>query len=60
MAATAKVLQHRPEVRCTQCGAVVFDGLAIKSRCVRVLQNGAEAMCKRCKRWVTVPITYSR
>ena len=47
----------RPSVRC-ECGSVVFDGLVVKSRIVRVLPKGAQAKC-RCKRWVPVPLTYS-
>lgn len=47
----------RPTVRCGTCQAVIFDGLVIKSRVVRVLPRGAEAKC-RCKTWVPVPVTY--
>lgn len=47
----------RPIVRC-ECGHKIFDGIVIKSRVVRVLPKGAEALC-RCKRWVKVPLTYS-
>jgi DNA replicative helicase MCM subunit Mcm2 (Cdc46/Mcm family) len=48
----------RPAVHCG-CKHVVFDGLVIKSRVVRVLPKGAEAKCKRCGQWVSVPVTYS-
>lgn len=45
-------------VACACCGHVVFDGIVIKSRVVRLLpRGGAEAKC-RCKRWVAVPATY--
>jgi hypothetical protein len=47
----------RREVRCT-CGHRVFDGVVVKSRVVRVLPIGAEALC-RCKAWVRVPLTYT-
>lgn len=55
---SAKVSALRAEVRCGACKAVLFDGLVIKSRVVRVLNSGAEAKC-RCKAWVPVPVTYS-
>lgn len=48
----------RPAVRCPHCGHVIFDGLVIKSRIVRVLPVGAEAKCQ-CKAWVMVPIHYN-
>jgi len=47
----------RPAVRCPQCGHVIFDGLVIKSRIVRVLPVGAEAKCQ-CKSWVAIPVFY--
>lgn len=47
----------RPELRCPQCNQVIFDGIVIKSRIVRVLPRGAEAKC-RCKTWVPVPVSY--
>lgn len=50
-------IKYRPAVVC-YCGHTVFDGEAIKARVVRVLPTGAEAKCK-CKRWVSVPVTYS-
>lgn len=59
MTAAVRKLDERPEVRCGNCTSVVFDGLVIKSRCVRVLPVGAEAMCKRCKKWVKVPVSYA-
>ncbi len=41
------------------CNHVIFDGIVIKSRVVRLLpRGGAEALC-RCKAWVAVPATYS-
>ncbi len=50
---------ERPEVRCP-CGAVLFDGTVIKSRVVRLFPGGGgEALCKRCKKWAKVPITYA-
>jgi len=49
----------RPKTRCSNCGTVIFDGLVIKSRVVRVLPKGAQAKC-RCKAWVPVPLTYSK
>ncbi len=57
MAITDPVQSIRPVVRC-DCGQVLFDGVVIKSRVVRVLPVGAEAKC-RCKRWVKVPVSYS-
>ncbi|MFN2288661.1 MAG: hypothetical protein ABR578_10060 [Chromatocurvus sp.] len=48
----------RQSIKCPTCTAMVFDGLVIKSRVVRVLAAGAEAKC-RCKTWVPVPVTYS-
>jgi len=48
---------ERQPVRCSTCRSVVFDGLVIKARVVRVLRTGAEAKC-RCKTWVPVPVTY--
>ena len=48
----------RPAVRCGTCRQVVFDGIVIKSRVVRVLPRGVEAKC-RCKQWVAVPLVYS-
>lgn len=54
----AKVRNMRPEVRCA-CGAVIFDGTVIKSRVVKLFEpGGGSALCKRCKEWVKVPITY--
>ena len=48
----------RPQVQC-YCGHVIFDGIVVKSRVVRVLpRGGAEALC-RCKRWQPIPVTYS-
>lgn len=42
------------------CGRVVVDGYAVRSRAIRRLPNGgAEAKC-RCKAWVWVPLTYTR
>lgn len=35
------------------CGHVIFDGEAIRSRCVKPAEG--LALC-RCKRWVEVPI----
>lgn len=57
-ASYGNVAPIRPEVRCS-CGAVIFDGLIIKSRVLRVLKLGAEAKCKRCREWVSVPLTYA-
>lgn len=48
----------RSIIKCPSCTSVLFDGIAIKSRVVRLTQNGGEAKC-RCKRWVPVPIAYS-
>ena len=53
----ANMAPIRPEVRCHQCGQVIFDGLVIKSRVVRLLPIGAEAKC-RCKAWVKMPVVY--
>ncbi len=47
----------RPAVRCPHCGHVLFDGLVIKSRVIRLTRTGAEAKC-RCKAWVPVPLRY--
>lgn len=52
------VRQIRPEVKCASCGHTIFDGLVIKARVVRLLAGGGEALCKRCKSWVAVPVTY--
>lgn len=49
---------ERPEVRCENCDFVIFDGLIIKGRIVRVMREGAEAKCKRCRSWTPVPVTY--
>lgn len=47
----------RASVRCL-CGKVIFDGLVVKGRVVRIPPRGkAEALC-RCKRWVMVPLAY--
>ena len=51
-----KVESIRPPVKCS-CQYKIFDGLVIKSRVVRLLPTGAEALC-RCKKWVKVPCTY--
>jgi len=52
-------LGPRQTVKC-DCGHFVFDGIVVKSRVVRLLpRGGAEALC-RCKRWVLVPLSYSR
>jgi len=42
------------QVKC-ECGHVVYDGEAIKSRCVKPGKVTSVALCK-CKRWVSVPI----
>lgn len=42
------------QVKCV-CGNTVFDGEAIKSRCVKLGKNISYALCK-CKRWVKVPV----
>lgn len=48
----------RPSVRCQGCRKVVFDGLVVRARVVRVLPSGqAEAKC-HCKRWLLVPLRY--
>ena len=52
-----KVESIRPVVKCI-CQHKIFDGLVIKSRVIRVLPDGAEALC-RCKKWVKVPLRYS-
>lgn len=49
---------NRPKVRCSFCGHVVFDGLAVKSRVVVLDDSNAKAKC-RCKHWVSVPVAYS-
>lgn len=41
-------------VKCT-CGRVIYDGEAIKSRCVKPGKDVSHALCK-CKLWVKVPI----
>ena len=48
----------RPKVRCQQCGHVIFDGDAIKSRVVILDTPNARAKC-RCKAWVSVPVVYA-
>ncbi|MDH5633619.1 MAG: hypothetical protein OEZ10_11570 [Gammaproteobacteria bacterium] len=61
MTATVANLVTRPHVACTQCKSVVFDGVALKSRVVRILPAGtAEAKCRQCKGWVKVPVVYQR
>ncbi len=56
---TAIPLQpERPVVRCA-CNSVIFDGLVIKSRVVRVLRHGSEAKCKHCREWVKLPLSYN-
>lgn len=47
----------RQPVKCPHCRTVLFDGIVLKSRVVRLLPKGGEAKC-RCKRWVQVPVTY--
>ena len=50
-------LGPRLRVRCV-CDHVLFDGVVVRSRVVRLLpRGGAEALC-RCKRWQLVPLTY--
>ena len=44
-------------VKC-ECGRIVFDGEAIKSRCVKPGLTVSYALCK-CKQWVKVPIKLS-
>ena len=44
-------------VLCPHCGFTIFDGDAIRSRCVKPIQ--AVAKC-RCKQWVDVPIVFSQ
>lgn len=58
MSLTSSPQPIRPEVKCPTCRTVLFDGIVIKSRVVRLLPKGAEAKC-RCKRWVPVPVTYA-
>ncbi|MGI9278184.1 MAG: hypothetical protein ACR2PX_00925 [Endozoicomonas sp.] len=41
-------------VTCT-CGHKIFDGVVIRSRCVKVFEG--KALC-RCKVWVTVPVCF--
>jgi len=41
-----------PTVTCA-CGHVIFDGEAIRSRCVKPAEG--VALC-RCKRWIAVPV----
>lgn len=51
-------LGPREQVRCV-CSHLIFDGLVVKSRVVRLLpRGGAEALC-RCKRWLAVPLSYA-
>ncbi|MES9882253.1 MAG: hypothetical protein ABW185_15375 [Sedimenticola sp.] len=59
MAMPETVETIRPQVRCPTCQTVIFNGLVIKSRVLRLLPAGAEAKC-RCKAWVPVPVVYSR
>lgn len=57
MSEVVQKMGPRPAVRC-QCGHTLFDGVVVKSRVVRLFPlGGAEALC-RCKRWITVPLTY--
>lgn len=56
-AAESRVAPLRPAVRCA-CRQVIFDGLVIKSRVVRLLPDGAQAKCRQCRAWVRVPCTY--
>lgn len=58
VAAVQPVSSLRPPVRCPACRFVVFDGLVVKSRVLRVLARGAEAKC-RCKTWVSLPLAYT-
>lgn len=47
----------RRSVRCT-CGHLIFDGIVIRARFVRLLPNGhAQAKC-RCKQFSMVPLGY--
>lgn len=46
-------LNNWPEPVICTCGRVVFDGEAIKARCVK--PAAGIALC-RCKRWVPVPV----
>lgn len=50
-------LNDRGEVRC-KCGKTVFDGVAVRSRVIRLLDDDeAIALCS-CKRWLCVPFKY--
>jgi len=41
------------------CRAMIFDGVVVKSRVVRVAPAGScEAKCAQCKDWVRVPLRY--
>lgn len=55
------IQSSRPEVRCPTCRSKLFDGQVIKGvTVIRVWQSSAaEAKCKQCKEWVTVPLTYT-
>lgn len=49
----------RRQVRCMNCRAMIFDGVVVKSRVVRVAPAGScEAKCAQCKDWVRVPLRY--
>lgn len=49
-------LECPPPIACF-CGRRIFDGEAIRSRCVVLYGGGAKALC-RCKRWVMLPLRW--
>ena len=54
-----QALQERLQATHCGCGRVIFDGVVIKTRVLRVRPDGqAEVKCRDCKGWVTVPLAY--
>lgn len=54
---TPAPLRKPQPVICPHCGFTIFDGDAIRSRCVKPVE--AVAKC-RCKRFISVPIVFSQ
>jgi hypothetical protein len=50
-----------PIVQCPGCKAKLFDGEIMKGISIlKVVRDGCNGLCKRCKTWVPLPFAYEQ
>lgn len=49
---------QRPQLICPTCRKVIFDGLILRGRVLRVRTDDAVEVKCQCKHWVDVPLRY--